>query len=205
MLRLIDFRLWATGLVVLAVLLLCGCMAVPIAAMGMAGANSANILAGDRSVVTQLEDADRAKLAAVLRGSKRIVLLDSGPATATAAETLEKAGLVAPVAQQFGEVAKMSPSQQRDAMQKACTSERGDAVIAGRTGDARTNRMTYLIGKADTELDMDVQVLACKTNAAAMVRVVFKFDAAIQGSPQESYRRAGVSFGKVVTEVAMGN
>lgn len=116
-----------------------------------------------------------------------------------------KAGLVAPVAQQFGEVAKMSPSQQRDAMQKACTSERGDAVIAGRTGDARTNRMTYLIGKADTELDMDVQVLQCKTNATAAVRVVFKFDAAIQGSPQESYRRAGVSFGKVVLEVTTSN
>jgi len=58
-------------------------------------------------------------------------------------------------------------------------------------GDARTNRMTYLIGKADTELDMDVQVLQCKTNATATVRAVFKLDAALQGSPQESFRRAG--------------
>jgi hypothetical protein len=49
---------------------------------------------------------------------------------------------------------------------------------------------------------MDVQVLACKTSVTATVRVVFKFDAAIQGSPQELYKRAGVSFGKVV---AMGD
>ena len=41
--------------------------------------------------------------------------------------------------------------------------------------------MIYLIGKADTELDMNLQVRNCKTNATATVRAVFKFDAAIKG------------------------
>ena len=56
--------------------------------------------------------------------------------------------------------------------------------------------MTHLIGKAETEVDMDLHVLDCRSRAAATVRMAFKFDAAIQGSEQESFRRAGVESGK---------
>ena len=86
-------------------------------------------------------------------------------------------------------------------MQKACTSERGDAVISAQTGDTRTSRVTYLIGKADTEVDMDVHVRNCKTREAGTVQVIFKFDAAIQGSQDETLQRAGVAFGKAITQV----
>ncbi len=184
--------------------MLAGCMAAPLVAMGMAGAHSANILAGDRGVGMEVAEPDKAKLGAWLRGSKRIALLDSGPATATAAETIEAAGLASPVAAQYGNASKMSPSQQRESMQKACASERADVVISARTGDTRTNRMTYLIGKAATEIDMDVFVLACKTRDAGTVRVIFKFDAAIQGSGEETVRRAGVAFGKAIAQLSTG-
>jgi len=54
-------------------------------------------------------------------------------------------------------------------------------------------------------MDMDVQVLNCRTRDSSTVRVVFKFDAAIQGSQDEAHRRAGVSFGKAIAELAMSN
>jgi hypothetical protein len=71
--------------------------------------------------------------------------------------------------------------------------------------DTGTNRMTYLIGKADTEIDMDVHVLNCKTREAGTVRVIFKFDAAIQGSQDGILRRAGVAFGKAIARLSTSN
>jgi len=178
-----------------------GCMAIPIAAMGMSAAGAANILGGDRAVALQMGEPEKATLSGLLKGSRRIALLDSGPAT----ETIEAAGLASPVAAQYGNSSKMSPSQQKETMQRACASERGDAVVSARTGDTRTNRMTYLIGKADTEIDMDVHVLNCRTKATGTVRVMFKFDAAIQGSGDEVYRRAGVAFGKAIAQLSESN
>ncbi len=163
--------------------LLYGCMAVPIAAVALSGAGIYNTVNPEKNVDIAIADSDLERMRTQMNNVNHLAILASGTAALAFSDVWEKSGKQASIITGQGDPSVLSLSQAKGVLSSSC--KKGvDASAYGRSGDVDVNRLSMLIGKANTKINADLYVYNCKTRKLDSCPMVISFNATGQDGNQ---------------------